>query len=112
MPSFSTSLSGLNANSLALSTIANNLSNLNTIAYKDMRALFRDLFYQQLATAGSGTPIQVGVGATVGTVDPLFIQGSIESSGVATDVAIQGDGFFVLEKNGLSLYTRAGNFSV
>lgn len=112
MPSFSTSLSGLNANSTALSTIANNLANLNTVAYKATRPLFRDLFYQQLGTAGSGNPLQVGVGATVGAIDSLFIQGSIESSGVATDVAIQGDGFLIVDNNGLRLFSRAGNLSV
>lgn len=112
MPSFSTSLSGLNANSTALSSIANNLANLNTVAYKATRPLFRDLFYQQFGTAGSGNPLQVGVGATIGSIDALFVQGSIETSGVATDVAIQGDGFLVVDNQGLRLFTRAGNLSV
>jgi flagellar hook protein FlgE len=112
MPSFSTSLSGLNANSLALSVIANNLANLNTIAYKGMTPNFRDLFYQQVGSSGSGNPVQVGVGTVIGSISTLFTQGSIESSGVPTDVAIQGDGFFQVEKEGLILYTRAGNFSV
>jgi flagellar hook protein FlgE len=112
MPSFSTSLSGLNANSLALSVIANNLANLNTIAYKGMTPNFRDLFYQQVGSSGAGNPLQVGVGTVIGSIASLFTQGSIESSGVPTDVAIQGDGFFQLQKDGLTLYTRAGNFSV
>jgi len=112
MPSFSTSLSGLNANSLALSVIANNLANLNTIAYKGMTPNFRDLFYQQVGSSGSGNPLQVGVGTVIGSISTLFTQGSIESSGVPTDVAIQGDGFFQLQKDGLTLYTRAGNFAV
>jgi flagellar hook protein FlgE len=112
MPSFSTSLSGLNTNAVALSVIANNLANLNTVAYKSTRPTFRDLFYQQVGSSGSGNPIQIGVGATVGSIGSFFTQGSIESSGVSTDVAIQGDGFFILNKAGLSLYSRAGNFSV
>ncbi len=65
MPSFSTSLSGLNANSEALSVIANNLANLNTVAYKGSSANFSDLFYQQVGTTGQGNPIQIGVGSTI-----------------------------------------------
>ncbi|MBI1749403.1 MAG: flagellar hook protein FlgE [Acidobacteria bacterium] len=112
MPSFSTPLSGLNAHSQALSVIANNLANLNTVGYKAARTLFREQFYQQIGSTGAGNPLQVGAGASMGSIPTSFIQGSIESSGVATDVAIQDDGFFMLDKNGLRQYTRAGNFSV
>ena len=112
MPSFSTSLSGLDSESQALSVISNNLANLNTVGYKSASPEFQDLFYQQIGSAGDGNPIQVGVGATVGSIPATFTQGSIESTGVPTDVAIQGNGFFVLDKNGLRSYTRAGDFSV
>jgi flagellar hook protein FlgE len=112
MPSFSTSLSGLNASSTALSVIANNLANMNTVGYKSSRANFQDLFYQQIGNSGNGNAVQVGVGTTVGTIDSLFTQGGISSSGVATDVAIQNDGFFVVNKGGLQLFTRAGNLSL
>jgi flagellar hook protein FlgE len=112
MPTFSTSLSGLNANSVALNVIANNLANLNTVGFKATRPMFQDLFYQQIGNSGSGNPIQVGVGANVAGIGSLFTQGSIESSGVPTDVAIQGDGLFITDKSGLQMYTRAGNFSV
>ncbi|MBZ5698043.1 MAG: flagellar hook protein FlgE [Acidobacteriia bacterium] len=112
MPSFSIPLSGLNANSQDLSVIANNLANLNTVGYKDAVANFQDLFYQQIGTNGAGDPMQVGVGTTVGAIAGQFTQGSIESTGVPTDVAIQGGGFFTLVRNGLQEYTRAGNFSV
>ena len=112
MPSFSIPLSGLNANSQALSVIANNLANLNTLAFKGSTVNFRDLFYQQVGSSGSGNPVQIGVGAVVGSVSSRFTQGSIESTGVPTDIAIQGEGFFLVAKNGLSLYTRAGNFSI
>jgi len=112
MPGFATPLSGLNAASTALSTIANNLANLNTVAYKDMRPLFRDLFYQQMGSTGAGDPIQLGVGAAVDTIDSVFTRGNIEPTGVPTDVAIMGDGFFVTEQNGVQNFTRAGNFSV
>src|SRR6266849_2808599 len=112
MPSFSTPLSGLNANSENLSVIANNLANLNTVGYKAAVANFQDLFYQQIGTNGAGDPVQVGVGTKIGAISGKFTQGSIESTGVPTDVAIQGDGFFALVKNGVQEFTRAGNLSV
>jgi flagellar hook protein FlgE len=112
MPSFFIPLSGLEANSDALSVTANNLANLNTIGYKTQRPLFEDLFYQQIGTSGDGNPEQIGVGTNVQAIDSEFTQGSIQSSGVPTDVAIQGNGFFVANKNGETIYTRAGNFSI
>ncbi|HTW57923.1 MAG TPA: flagellar hook protein FlgE [Terriglobales bacterium] len=113
MPNFSIPLSGLTAESTALSAIANNLSNQNTIGYKDTTVQFSDLFYQQLGTTGSGDPIQVGAGVEVGSMPSLFTQGSVESTGVPTDVAIQGSGFFVVQNSdGTVNYTRAGDFSV
>jgi flagellar hook protein FlgE len=111
MPAFSIPLSGLTASSEALSAIANNLANLNTVGYKDTRVLFRDLFYQSLGTSGGGDPIQLGAGTTVSSMPSLFTQGSVNPSGVATDVAIMQDGFFIVQKNGVTSYTRAGNFT-
>jgi len=112
MPNFSIPLSGLTAESTALSTIANNLANQNTTGYKSKVVLFSDLFYQNLGTTGSGDPIQVGAGTSVGSLPSLFTQGSVSSTGVATDVAIQNAGFFAVSQNGVVSYTRAGNFSV
>ncbi len=112
MPSFSTPLSGLNANSQELSVIANNLANLNTVGYKADVTNFQDLFYQQIGTNGAGDPVQVGVGTQISAVSGKFTQGGIEATGVPTDVAIQGQGFLTLVKNGLQEYTRAGNLSI
>src|SRR5262249_15690387 len=70
------------------------------------------LFYQQVGTSGDGNPQQIGVGAKIEAIDSDFTQGSIQASGVPTDVAIQGDGFFVADNNGARVYTRAGDFSV
>jgi flagellar hook protein FlgE len=113
MPDFSIPLSGLTAESTALSAIANNLSNQNTTGYKDTSVLFSDLFYQNLGTTGSGDPIQVGAGVEIGSMPSLFTQGSISATGVPTDVAIQGSGFFAVQNaNGTIDYTRAGDFSV
>ncbi len=113
MPNFSIPLSGLTAESTALSAIANNLSNQNTTGYKDTSVLFSDLFYQSLGTTGSGDPIEVGAGTQVSSMPSLFTQGSVSATGVPTDVAIQGSGFFaVQDSTGVINYTRAGDFSV
>lgn len=112
MPNFSIPLSGLTAESTALSAIANNLSNQNTTGYKDTTVQFSDLFYQNLGTTGSGDPIQEGAGTQVSSMPSLFTQGSISATGVPTDVAIQGSGFFAVEQNGITSYTRAGDFSL
>ncbi len=112
MPTFSIPLSGLTASSTALATIANNLANLNTVGYKDARVLFRDLFYQTLGNNGAGDAIQQGAGTAVSSIPASFTQGNVDPSGVSTDVAILGDGFFVVSKDGAVSYTRAGNFEV
>jgi flagellar hook protein FlgE len=112
MPNFSIPLSGLTAESTALSAIANDLSNQNTTAYKSTDVLFSDLFYQSLGTTGAGDPIQVGAGAEVQAMPALFTQGTLSATGVPTDVAIQGNGFFVVQDSGGALsYTRDGAFS-
>jgi flagellar hook protein FlgE len=111
MGSFSTSLSGIEAASQDLAVISNNLANLDTTAYKDQEANFQDFFYQMLGTDGAGNPTQIGAGSVIASVISAFTQGTINSTGVPTDMAIQGNGFF-LEQNGTTtLYTRAGDFS-
>jgi len=112
MPNFSIPLSGLTADATALSAIANNLANQNTTGYKDTQVLFTDLFYQNLGTTGAGDPIQLGAGAQVGSMPGNFTQGSLQSTGVPTDVAIQGDGFFAVQQGGVTSYTRAGDFTI
>jgi flagellar hook protein FlgE len=112
MGTFSTSLSGLDAEEQALSVISNDLSNLNTTAFKSGTPIFSDLFFQMLGTDGAGDPVQVGVGATMSSVDSPFTQGSITTTGIPTDVAIQGNGLFVLNMDGTQVYTRAGNFTL
>jgi len=112
MPSFSIPLSGLTAESTALSAIANNLANQNTVGYKDVRVLFSDLFYESLGTTGAGDPVELGAGTQIDSMPGTFTQGSVDQTGVPTDVAIQGSGFFVVQQDGVSSYTRAGNFSL
>ena len=112
MPDFSVPLSGLDASSAALATTANNLANLNTVGYKDQQIQFSDLFYQNIGTDGAGDPIQQGAGVQVSSQPTDFAQGDVTSTGIDTDVAINGNGFFVVRQDGLESYTRAGNFEV
>jgi flagellar hook protein FlgE len=113
MPNFDIPLSGLNADSTALNTIANNLSNMNTTAFKAQTTNFSDLFYQQVGTAGSGDEIQQGTGVQVASDSTDFTGGTVSSTGISTDAAIDGTGFFVLDSgDGSQLYTRDGNFQL
>lgn len=108
--SFSAGLSGLNANGTYLSVIGNNLANINTIGYKASAVSFGDLVSQNVGGT-SLNPMQVGLGVVTGSISPVFSQGAIENTREATNVAIQGDGFFVVRGEDGNAYTRAGNFS-
>jgi flagellar hook protein FlgE len=111
MPNFSIPLSGLVASDTALATISNNLANLNTTGYKDTSVNFQDMFYDLLGSNGSGDQLQVGSGASVASINTNFSGGSVQSTGVNTDVAITGNGFFVVQNGSNTLYTRAGDFT-
>lgn len=109
--SFSSSLSGLNVNQQRLNVIGNNLANLNTIGFKSSQVQFMDLVSQSVG-GSSINPMQIGLGVTTGSINPNFKQGGIEGTGVPTNVAIQGSGFFVLGDAANRQYTRAGDFSL
>ncbi len=113
MASFYIPLTGLNNDATALNTIANNLSNLNSTAYKDQTVNFSDFFYQQVGETGSGNPIQQGSGVQLANISSNFTQGNVNSTGTASNMAIDGNGFFVLSSgNNNNVYTRNGNFTV
>jgi flagellar hook protein FlgE len=105
---FSTALSALDANGVAVDVVGNNLANMNTTGYKESVAYFQDLVSESMN--GGGT--QVGFGVSSPLTIGQFTQGAIQSSGGALDAAIQGSGFFVLNDNGATQYTRAGSFQV
>ena len=107
---FSASLSGLNVNQQKLNVIGNNLANINTIGFKASTVQFMDLVSQSVG-GSSANPMQVGLGVTTGSISPSFKQGGIENTGVPTNVAIQGNGFFVVGDANNRSYTRAGDFS-
>ena len=112
---FYAGLSGLQANAGRLSVIGNNLANVNTIGFKASRVTFQDIFSQTGIGAGvngAGNPQQVGLGTQIAGIDQMFSQGSLQSTGLVTDVAIQGNGFFVVaDRAGGRALTRAGNFT-
>ena len=109
MPSFATALTGLESNNTALNTIANNLANMSTVGYKDQTDQFSTLFYQQLNTGENGG-VQVGVGTRIAQTSTDFSGGGISTTGQGTDLALQGNGFFVIDDHGKQELTRAGNF--
>jgi len=110
--SFSAGLSGLSANSTYLSVIGNNLANINTVGYKASAVSFADLVSQTVGST-SENPTQIGLGVVTGSISPVFTQGNIENAAEPTNVAIQGQGFFIVKDpdSGGNAYTRAGNFS-
>jgi flagellar hook protein FlgE len=112
MPSFSIALTGLEANSVALDTIGNNLANLNTTAFKGQTTSFSDLFYQNIGSTGSGDALQVGLGTQVSGTNTDFSQGSLSTTTNSTDIALNGSGFFVVDQGGLEQLTRSGDFQL
>lgn len=115
-----TGLSGMNVNQFRIDTIGNNIANVNTTGYKASRALFQTQISQVTSRgtppsdiSGGTDPFQIGLGAAVGATQRLFTAGSLETTGVASDVAIEGEGFFIVKRNGTQqAYTRDGSFSV
>lgn len=113
-----TGLSGLDVNQTKLQVVGNNIANANTVAFKSSRALFSSQFYVTDTAGGApdgnfggANPSQRGLGAQVATIEKDFTAGSIESTGKNTDLAIEGNGFFVV-KGTEQQYTRDGSFSL
>jgi flagellar hook protein FlgE len=110
-------LSGMKTNEFRMDVIGNNIANVNTVAYKTDRVTFQSQFSQTFSfgTAPSGTiggtnPLQVGTGSSVGTMSRDFGMGAPELTGLKTDMAIQGQGLFILKgANGGQFYTRDGS---
>jgi len=116
-----TGASGMIGQQSNIDTISNNLANVNTAGYKKMRADFEDLIYQTVKTAGTPATedtvvpvgIQMGHGVKLADTQRVFTQGALQNTEVATDMAIQGEGFFRVQMyDGSWAYTRNGNFKV
>ncbi len=101
---------GLSASSKQMEVIGNNLANANTVGFKASSTLFANLMNQGLSSAGV---LAAGQGVEVTDMPTQFVQGSFENTGSATDMAIDGEGFFIVkDTSGVPLYTRAGSFHI
>lgn len=120
MRSLFSGVSGLRNHQVRLDSIGNNISNVNTIGFKSSRVNFQEVFSQTLRGASSpgssglgGTnPQQVGLGMSVSSIDTIHNQGNLQVTGKMTDMAIQGNGFFVLSDGSSKFYSRAGTFDI
>ncbi len=112
MSFFAVPVSGLNASQSALQAVSNNLANSDTDGYKDQNVTFADMFAQSGISNGAGDPIQTGAGVLTSSTVSNFTNGTVTSTGVASNMALQGNGFFVVQQPGGSIaYSRAGDFT-
>jgi len=116
---FFTGLSGLDANSRMIDVVGNNITNVNTPGFKAARAQFATQFYATLSnggppsnTSGGTNPMQVGLGTRVAGIQRNFTDGGVRSTGIDTNLAIEGNGFFIVDQAGKELYTRDGQFGL
>ena len=119
MRSLFSGVSGMQNHQTRMDVIGNNIANVNTTGFKRGRVNFQDLISQQLSGAsrpteevGGVNPKEVGLGVMVASIDTVHTQGALQSTGINTDIAVQGNGFFVLKSGEKSFYTRAGAFGV
>jgi flagellar hook protein FlgE len=119
MISIYTGVTGLKAHEQAVDVIANNIANINTTGFKAARANFQEALSQTLRAAsaaggGRGTrnPMQLGLGSQIGSIDNLMTQGNLKFTGNTMDLAIQGNGFFLLSDNSGEYLTRNGSFAL
>ena len=119
MRSLFSGVSGLQNHQTRMDVIGNNIANINTTGFKRNRVNFQDMLYQQLQGAsrptdelGGVNPKEVGLGMSVASIDTIHLQGVLQTTGITTDLAINGNGFFVLDDAGKQLFTRAGAFSI
>ena len=119
MRSLYSGVAGLQNHQVRMDVLGNNIANVNTIGFKRSRVNFQDLLYQQMSGAsspndevGGVNPKEIGLGMSIASVDTVHTQGSLQTTGIQTDVAVQGNGFFVLKKGNETMYTRAGDFGL
>jgi flagellar hook protein FlgE len=119
MRSLYSGVSGMQNHQTRMDVLGNNIANVNTTGFKRGRVNFQDLLSQQLSGAAKPTdelggvnPKEVGLGMNIASIDTIHTQGSLQTTGVQTDVAIQGNGFFVMKSGEKSYYTRAGTFGL
>jgi flagellar hook protein FlgE len=112
MRSMFSGVAGLRSHQTMMDVVGNNIANVNTAGYKASEVTFQEALTQVLRGPSAGiNPLQLGLGVKVAAIDPIFTQGASQVTGRATDLAIQGDGFFVVQRGTEQIYTRAGAFS-
>ena len=108
---FGTALSGLRASSDALGVTGHNIANANTTAFKAGAITFSDVILNTIGLNGANSPLQIGNGVSVAAISRDFSQGNLTSAGTPTNMAIQGNGYFVVkDSKGAQAFTRAGDF--
>ncbi|MCB1142006.1 MAG: flagellar hook protein FlgE [Leptospiraceae bacterium] len=119
MKSLYSGVSGLKNHQVRMDVVGNNIANVNTHGFKTERVTFQDMISQELAAAsepkeniGGVNPKQVGLGSLIAAIDKIMTQGSLQTTGKNTDLAISGEGFFVVKDGEKEFYTRAGAFNV
>ncbi|MDR1908505.1 MAG: flagellar hook protein FlgE [Spirochaetaceae bacterium] len=119
MRSLFSGVAGLQNHQTRMDVVGNNISNINTTGFKRGRVSFQDMLYQQLNAAarpnedvGGVNPKEVGLGMSIASIDTIHTQGSLQTTGVGSDLAISGNGFFILKDGEKSYYTRAGDFNL
>jgi len=117
MRSLYSGVTGLKNHQTKMDVIGNNIANVNTAGFKASRVIFQDIYSQTVApaSAGNGTtggtnPMQIGLGVQLATIDVLNTPSSSQYTGNPLDLAIDGDGYFVIQDGSSYTYTRAGNF--
>jgi flagellar hook protein FlgE len=112
--SLQTGVSGLQQFQEDLEVIGNNIANVNTTGYKSSNMQFADTFSQTFGNIGAGGFVQVGTGVSTSSIDSEYTQGTINPTGTPTDLAVSGNGFFVVKdsSSGTSFVTRDGGFKV
>lgn len=116
LKSLNSGISGLKAFQTKMDVIGNNIANVETAGYKTSKVSFAEMMSQRLGRQGSGNGSspqlsnQVGLGVRVASIDRDFSQGALQATGRSTDLAIEGEGYFMVSDGGEKLMTRAGNF--
>jgi len=119
MRSLYSGVSGLRNHQIRMDVLGNNIANVNTYGFKKSRVSFQDILSQTISGAAAPTaekggvnPRQVGLGMNIASIDKVFTQGSLQTTGLALDLAIQGDGFFILKRGDEHFFTRAGGYAL
>src|SRR5690242_11951271 len=119
MRSMFSAISGLKNHQTFMDVVGNNIANVNTTGFKQSRVTFQDILSQTVRSAsgpqggrGGVNPEQVGLGMLISGIDTIQTQGTLQSTGKLTDMAIQGDGYFVMSDGKQQLFTRDGSFDL